>query len=196
MHIKGSGWCNSSNIIYISIQFDFRGIRINLVKTLKAVRNQHGSSLNMCISILPIIDWGSVNVIFLLVAEWPTYVVIKLLLFIHWPLARYLKLRVAHGSGMPGTFSPPHGLSIPACITARASCTCRDACWDRLLAVSFEVGGEENVPRACATRDLTYLERGPWYNKMFLAYNLQVYLWHLLHVYLNTLVIYLRNWCQ
>ena len=45
--------------------------------------------------------------------------------------------------------------------------TCRDACRDRWLAVSFGVGGGENVPGipgACATRNFTYLVRGPWYN--------------------------------
>ena len=31
--------------------------------------------------------------------------------------------------------------AIPTCITARASRTCRDACRDRQLAVSFEIGG-------------------------------------------------------
>ena len=37
----------------------------------------------------------------------------------HGPLARYLKLRVAHAPGMLGTVSPPHhGLAIPRCITA------------------------------------------------------------------------------
>ena len=50
---------------------------------------------------------------------------------------------------------PRHrGLAIPTCITARASHTCRDACRDRLLAVSFEVGGGENapgIPGACTT---------------------------------------------
>ena len=47
-------------------------------------------------------------------------------------------------------------LAIPACITARASHTYRDACWDR--------GGGENVPGipgSCATRNFTYLARGP-----------------------------------
>ena len=42
---------------------------------------------------------------------------------------------------------------------------CRDACRDRLQAVSFEVSGGENVPGipgACATRNFTYLVRGPW----------------------------------
>ena len=60
----------------------------------------------------------------------------------------------------------PHhrGLAIPTCITARASRTCRDACWYRYLAVSFEVGGGENVPGipgACATRKFADLVRGP-----------------------------------
>ena len=31
----------------------------------------------------------------------------------HGPLARYVKLRVAHAPGMPGTFSPPPGVSDP-----------------------------------------------------------------------------------
>ena len=44
------------------------------------------------------------------------------------PLLRYVKLWVAHVPRMPGTFSP--GSAIPACITARASRTCRDACRD------------------------------------------------------------------
>ena len=53
----------------------------------------------------------------------------------------------------------PHhpGLAILTCITARA--------WrDRYLAVSFEVDGRENVPGipgAFATRNFTYLVRGP-----------------------------------
>ena len=42
---------------------------------------------------------------------------------------------------------------------ASRSRTCRDACRDRYLAVSFEVDGRENVPGipgACATRNFTY----------------------------------------
>ena len=56
-------------------------------------------------------------------------------------------------------------LAILTCITARASRTCRDACRDCWLTVSFEVGGGENVPGipgACATRNFTYLVRGQW----------------------------------
>ena len=61
---------------------------------------------------------------------------------------------------------PRHrGLAIPTCITSRAERMCRDACRDRWQAVSFEVGSGENVPGipgACATRNFTYLVRGPW----------------------------------
>ena len=40
---------------------------------------------------------------------------------------------------------PGHrGLAIPTCITARASRTCRDACRDRWLAVSFEVSSRHS----------------------------------------------------
>ena len=42
----------------------------------------------------------------------------------HGPLSRYVKLRVAHAPGMPGTFSPSptskETTNYPACITARA----------------------------------------------------------------------------
>ena len=71
-------------------------------------------------------------------------------------------MRVAHA---PERFSHHRGLPIPTCITARAWRTCRDACWDHLLVVSFEVGGGENVPDipgACATRNFTCLVRGPF----------------------------------
>ena len=57
-------------------------------------------------------------------------------------LTRYVKLQVAHAPGIPGAFSPAADfkgnryLAIPACITARASRTCRDACRDRLPAVA------------------------------------------------------------
>ena len=42
---------------------------------------------------------------------------------LHGPLTRYVKLRVAHAPGMPGTFSPPPTSKES---TARASRTCRD----------------------------------------------------------------------
>ena len=42
-------------------------------------------------------------------------------------------------------------------------------CMDAGVAVSFEVGGGENVPGipgACATRNFTYLVRGQWINDL------------------------------
>ena len=64
-----------------------------------------------------------------------------------------------------GNVFPAHrGLAIATCITARAWRTCRDACRDRQLAVSFEVSGGGNVPGipgAFTTRNFTYLVRGP-----------------------------------
>ena len=53
----------------------------------------------------------------------------------HRPLTRYVKLRVAHTPGMPGTIPPlqlQRGplISDLACITARTSRKCRDVCRD------------------------------------------------------------------
>ena len=62
--------------------------------------------------------------------------------FVHGILTRYVKLRVAHAPGMPGTLSLAAHFkencysAIPACITARASRTCRDACRGCLPAVA------------------------------------------------------------
>ena len=67
-------------------------------------------------------------------------------------------------------FSRHRGLAIPIYNTARAWRTCRDACRDRKLTVSFEIGGGENVrgiPGACVTRNFTYLARGPCSNTMW-----------------------------
>ena len=56
------------------------------------------------------------------------------------------------------------GLATPTGITAHAWRTCRDACRNHQLAVSFEGGGGENapgIPDACATGNFIYLVRGP-----------------------------------
>ena len=74
----------------------------------------------------------------------------------HGPLARYIKnCRLRIRRECRERFPRHRRLAIPTCITARAS-----------LAVSFEVGGRENVhsiPGACTTRNFTYLVRCPWY---------------------------------
>ena len=76
-------------------------------------------------------------------------------------------------------------LAVPTCITARAWRTCHCACRDRLLAVSFEVGGGENVPAipgACATRNFAHLVRGPWKNI------------RILHKTVDVIISQLRRW--
>ena len=80
-------------------------------------------------------------------------------------------------------FPHPSGLAIPTCITARACRTCRDACRNRKLAVSFEIYGGENVPGACATCNFTYLVRGPSYSNLHTSGTTGV--WHKIHVLLT-----------
>ena len=63
------------------------------------------------------------------------------------------------------------GLAIPTCITARASCTCRDAWLGRQLAVSFEVGGGGNrfkfsIPRYELDMTLSKLAKIKQYDKV------------------------------
>ena len=87
----------------------------------------------------------------------------------HGPLTRYVKLQVAHAPGMPGTFSPAadfkgyRKLAIPACITARAWRTCRDACRDRLPAVTgktFPAFPAHAHPQFCVSgkRPMNYIQ--------------------------------------
>ena len=85
----------------------------------------------------------------------------------HGPLTRYVKLRVAHAPRMPGTLSPPRlqrkplvsdpGMHHGTCVTHVPWC----------MLGSLTRGGGENgsgIPGACATRNFTYLARGPWTN--------------------------------
>ena len=84
----------------------------------------------------------------------------------HGPLARYVKLRVTHAPGMPGTFSPPLRVSDPdmhhgTCVThvpwyMPGSLT-NGFLWSR-----WQGGNVPGIPGACATRNFTYLARGPW----------------------------------
>ena len=78
----------------------------------------------------------------------------------HGPFTRYVKVRVAHAPGMPGTFSPKPIVSDPGmhhgmCVTHVPWC----------MSESLTRGGGENVPGipgACATRNFTCLARGPF----------------------------------
>ena len=84
----------------------------------------------------------------------------------HWygPLTRYVKSRFAHAPGMPGTFSPPPRVSNPdmhhgTCVTHVPWCMTGSLTsgflWSRWQ------GKRSRIPGACATRNFTYLVRGP-----------------------------------
>ena len=49
----------------------------------------------------------------------------------HGPLTRYLKLRVRVRRECRERFPRHRGYAIPTYIMARATSTCRDACWGR-----------------------------------------------------------------
>ena len=79
----------------------------------------------------------------------------------HGPLTRYVKLRVAHALGMPGTFSPPPQVSDLDMI--HGTCVTHVP-WCMPGSLTNGFGGGENVPGipgACATRNFAYLVRGP-----------------------------------
>ena len=81
------------------------------------------------------------------------------------PLTRYVILRVAHASGMPGAFFTPPRASDPD-MHHGTHVTHVPWCMPGSL-TSFEIGGRENVPGipgACATRNFAYLVRGPYPN--------------------------------
>ena len=82
----------------------------------------------------------------------------------HGPLAGYVKLRVAHALGMPGTFSPSLRVSDPD--IHHGTCVRHVSwCMPGLPTSCFvEVGGGENVPGipgTCSTHKFTYLVRAP-----------------------------------
>ena len=84
----------------------------------------------------------------------------------HGPLARYVKLRVAHAPRMPGTFSPPPTSKETASQRSRhASRHVRDA------RVVMHVGianprwrgkRSQSIPGAYTTCNFTYLAKVPW----------------------------------
>ena len=79
-------------------------------------------------------------------------------------LTRYVTLRVAHAPGMPGTFSPPPTSKEIASYRFRhASRHVRDA--RAVMHVGIDnprwLGNVPGIPGACATRNFTYLARGP-----------------------------------
>ena len=88
-------------------------------------------------------------------------------LLTHGPPTRYVKLRVAHAPGMPGTFSPPPISKETAGYRSRyASRHVRDARAVMHVGIANprRRGNVPGIPGACATRNFTYLARGPWPN--------------------------------
>ena len=83
----------------------------------------------------------------------------------HGPLARYVKLRVVHASGMPGTFSPPPRVSDPdmhhgTCVTHVPWCM-PGSLTSGFLWTRCRKKNVSSIPGACATHHFTYLVRGP-----------------------------------
>ena len=81
------------------------------------------------------------------------------------PLARYVKLRLAHAPGVPGTFSPPplvsnldmhHGTWV-----THVSWCMLGSLTSSFLRSRWRVK-RSGIPCACAIRNFTYLVRGPW----------------------------------
>ena len=84
--------------------------------------------------------------------------------YFHELLASYVKLRVAHAPRIPGTFSPPSRLSDPdmhhgACVTHVLWCMPGSLTSSFLWSQWRE--NVHTIPGACATRNFTYLVRGP-----------------------------------
>ena len=82
----------------------------------------------------------------------------------HWPLIIYVKLRVAHAPGMPGTFSPPppisdpdmhHGTRVKHVPWYMPGSLTNGLLWSRWRRKCSRHSG------ACATRNFGYLVRGP-----------------------------------
>ena len=85
----------------------------------------------------------------------------KTFIWRHGPFARYAKLRVRMRRECRERFPRHQGETVPTCITARASRTSRDACRDRKLMVSFEVGGGRKRSRySRRTRNPQFYESG------------------------------------
>ena len=82
-----------------------------------------------------------------------------------WASCQIRKLRVAHAPGMSGTFSLPQRVSDPdmhhGTYVTRVPC-CMPGSLTRGFLWSRWRGNVRGIPGACATRNFTYLARGPW----------------------------------
>ena len=92
----------------------------------------------------------------------------------HGLLVRYVKLRVAHAPGMPGTISPQPRVSDPD--MHQGTCVMHVPWYmsGSLTSLLLRSRWRENVPGisgACAIHNFTYLVRGPWVNYTILESN-------------------------
>ena len=78
------------------------------------------------------------------------------------PLARYVKLRVAHAPGMPETFSPPPRVSDPDMLAGTCVPWCVPGSITSGLIWSRWRRNVPGIPGTCATRNFRYMIRGPW----------------------------------
>ena len=97
------------------------------------------------------------------------------------PVARYVKLWVAHAPEIPGTFSTPPQVSDPdmhhgTCVTHVP--WCMPGSLTRGFLWSWWRENIPGIPGACATRNFTYVVRGPWSQSSWVQSNLGVNFWH------------------
>ena len=87
-----------------------------------------------------------------------------------WASCQIRKIAGAHAPGMPETFSPPPrvsdlGMHHGTCVTHVPWCMpwslTSGFLWSRRPG-----GNVPGIPGACATHNFTYLERGPWRDKI------------------------------
>ena len=122
-------------------------------------------------------------------------------LYFRGPLARYAKLRLAHALGLAGTYYPSPRVTNPdmrhdTCVTHVQWCMPRSLTggflWSRWR------GNVPGNPGACTTRNVSYLIRGPWYDKFMLWIlipRLLINQINLRNIYLNPFkVVVLSHW--
>ena len=91
----------------------------------------------------------------------------------HGPLTRYVKLRVAHAPGMPGTFCPPRRVSDPdmhhgTCVTHVPWCMPGSLTSGFLWSRWREKRSRHS--RRMRNRNFPYLARGPWRHQPTMCY--------------------------
>ena len=92
--------------------------------------------------------------------------VILVSLWCHVPFTRHVKLRGAYVPGMPGIYSPPPRVRDPDIYHGTCAMHVSWFMSGSLSSGFLWIRWQENVPGisgACATRNFTYLGRGPWH---------------------------------